>query len=74
LGEAMFQQHIGADLHHGRKPDPRDALAICVYVVAAAAIGVLLSSVAVFCALLVIAVEMMSCLFGSKRSKNGSRQ
>jgi hypothetical protein len=69
LGEAMFQQRIGVDLRHGRKPDPRDALAICVYVVAAAAIGALLSPLAVMCALLVIAVEMMSRLFEAEQGR-----
>jgi hypothetical protein len=53
----MYHQRIGAHLYHGRKLDPRDVLAICVYVVPVAVIGVLLLPLAVLCALFVIVVQ-----------------
>jgi hypothetical protein len=62
----------GAEPRRGRKLEPRDALAICGFIVGAAAIGAALSPLAVLCALLVIVVETTSRLFESKRERKAS--
>jgi len=60
----MTERRIGgAELRRGRELEPRDALAICGFIVGAAAIGAVLSPLAVLCALLVIVVEMTRRLF-----------
>jgi hypothetical protein len=70
LGDAMFERHMGgAELGRGRRFELRDALAICGFIVGAAAIGAVLSPLAVLCALLVIVFETTRRFSESKQRK-----
>jgi len=73
VGDAVSERRIGgSQQHRGRELQPRDALALCGFIVGAAAIGAALSPFAVLCALFVIVVETTHRLFELKRRKKES--
>jgi hypothetical protein len=73
LGDAMFERHTnGAELRRGRQLQPRDAFAICGFIVGAAAIGAVLSPLAVLCALLVIVVETARRLLEAENERRSA--
>jgi hypothetical protein len=68
LGDTMSDRRIGGvELRRRRELEPRDALAICSFIVGAGAIGAALSPLALLCALLVIVVEAARLFFESER-------